>query len=379
MYLAATNKLEKTQLIASIVEKVRRDSPGGGFVQKDFATGLWHEIGDDKARDKVGHAIRRVIDDAKKKSRKSIKAKSTLTDAAGTDSTSVEKGSTFRHTKAMDKHVFDHDDVVTESTFKGKMFVDSIEEFVYPDTGNHTTISVGKISDQDGGGLALLPDRFFSQAQHNKNPNNIVMPSSLFHQGRSFGSASTFDNSQVIATMNQSLTGQPCSGMVFPQMTSSFINEPAQDSLPGVVERSSASSQHQVDRLDQTRTADNGYLPLPMHLNQAETQAERFSTLMREQQHHMNLLLRNRLTLSDHSQSGIQSFTGYVCETEDGILLQKISQMAGRTHSASSECATGGHMGSSGVMWSTTGSLGREASMSHQLGEGAFDSLPLLP
>lgn len=62
LYLAAKTKLEKTQVIASVVEKVRRDSGGGGFVKQDAKSGLWYEIGDDKARDKVGHAIRRYLD-----------------------------------------------------------------------------------------------------------------------------------------------------------------------------------------------------------------------------------------------------------------------------------------------------------------------------
>lgn len=53
LYVAARTKLEKTQVIASVVDKVRRESPGGGFVKRDFHTGLWFEIGDDKARDKV--------------------------------------------------------------------------------------------------------------------------------------------------------------------------------------------------------------------------------------------------------------------------------------------------------------------------------------
>ena len=87
LYVAARTKLEKTQVIASVVDKVRRDSPGGGFVKRDFHSGLWFEIGDDKARDKVGHAIRRAIEDGKKQSKNKsseakTKMKSTVADAA---------------------------------------------------------------------------------------------------------------------------------------------------------------------------------------------------------------------------------------------------------------------------------------------------------
>jgi hypothetical protein len=48
LYVAARTKLEKTNVIQNVVEKVRRDSVGGGFVKKDFHSGLWFEIGDDK-------------------------------------------------------------------------------------------------------------------------------------------------------------------------------------------------------------------------------------------------------------------------------------------------------------------------------------------
>lgn len=61
-YLAAKTKLEKTQVIAALIDKVRSESPGGGFVKKDFYSSRWHEIGDEKARDKVGHAIRKAAE-----------------------------------------------------------------------------------------------------------------------------------------------------------------------------------------------------------------------------------------------------------------------------------------------------------------------------
>jgi hypothetical protein len=65
-YVTATTKLKKTQVIAAVIDKVRSDSPGGGFVKKDFYTGRWHEIGNEKARDKVGHAIRKAAEELQK-------------------------------------------------------------------------------------------------------------------------------------------------------------------------------------------------------------------------------------------------------------------------------------------------------------------------
>jgi hypothetical protein len=52
LYTAARTKHEKTNVIQAVVEKVRSESPGGGFVKRDLHTGRWFEIGDDKSRDK---------------------------------------------------------------------------------------------------------------------------------------------------------------------------------------------------------------------------------------------------------------------------------------------------------------------------------------
>ena len=61
-YVKARTKYEKTKVIADLIEKIRRDSPSGGFVKQDFYSGCWHEIGLERARDKVGHAIRKAAD-----------------------------------------------------------------------------------------------------------------------------------------------------------------------------------------------------------------------------------------------------------------------------------------------------------------------------
>jgi hypothetical protein len=52
---------------------VRSESPSGGFVKKDFHSGRWYELGDEKARDKVGHAIRKAAEELQGK--KGIKSK----------------------------------------------------------------------------------------------------------------------------------------------------------------------------------------------------------------------------------------------------------------------------------------------------------------
>jgi hypothetical protein len=53
-YLNVNTKYQKSEVIAKIVAEVRNRSPGGGFVKKDFYSNRWFEVGDEKARDKVG-------------------------------------------------------------------------------------------------------------------------------------------------------------------------------------------------------------------------------------------------------------------------------------------------------------------------------------
>jgi hypothetical protein len=67
-YTKVTSKYEKTQVIVAVIETIRCESPGG-FIKKDFCSGQWYKIGDEKARDKVGHAIRKAAEELERKSR----------------------------------------------------------------------------------------------------------------------------------------------------------------------------------------------------------------------------------------------------------------------------------------------------------------------
>ena len=64
-YMKAKTKLDKSMVLSSIVERVR-DQNGGRFVKRR-RNGEWYEIGDDQAREKVGHAIREAIAAGEKK------------------------------------------------------------------------------------------------------------------------------------------------------------------------------------------------------------------------------------------------------------------------------------------------------------------------
>jgi hypothetical protein len=55
---AAGTKKEKSRVVVDIVDRIRNERPEGGFIRKDYYSGRWVEIGESKAREKVGHAIR---------------------------------------------------------------------------------------------------------------------------------------------------------------------------------------------------------------------------------------------------------------------------------------------------------------------------------
>ena len=71
-YSKASSKLEKSLIVSSIVDKIRRDSPNGGFVKFNSQTGEWYEVGDHLAREKVGQSFR---DSLSSQYRSSTKAK----------------------------------------------------------------------------------------------------------------------------------------------------------------------------------------------------------------------------------------------------------------------------------------------------------------
>jgi hypothetical protein len=60
-YIKATTKTEKGHVIIDIVERIRRESPSGvGLVRQNKKNGLWFYIGLEKAKDKIGHALRKA-------------------------------------------------------------------------------------------------------------------------------------------------------------------------------------------------------------------------------------------------------------------------------------------------------------------------------
>mmetsp|Transcript_22530 Transcript_22530/g.49104 ORF Transcript_22530/g.49104 Transcript_22530/m.49104 type:complete len:360 (+) Transcript_22530:331-1410(+) len=58
VYLTARFKREKRLIACSIVSEIRALKPPGRFLQLDKKSGLWKDIGDEKARDKTSQALR---------------------------------------------------------------------------------------------------------------------------------------------------------------------------------------------------------------------------------------------------------------------------------------------------------------------------------
>lgn len=60
-YAEAKTKLQKSVIVMSIVDQVKGNSPFGGFIKKDSATGKWYRVTDNLAREKVGQSLREAL------------------------------------------------------------------------------------------------------------------------------------------------------------------------------------------------------------------------------------------------------------------------------------------------------------------------------
>lgn len=58
-----STKKSKSDLIKSLMQQVRENSPQGGFVKFDSETGRWFEVGDRIAREKVSQCFRDALND----------------------------------------------------------------------------------------------------------------------------------------------------------------------------------------------------------------------------------------------------------------------------------------------------------------------------
>lgn len=68
-YVYAKTKIEKSQVVASIVEHLRQSDSVGGFIKKNHRTGRWMAVSDALAREKVGHSLRDALSAMKRAQR----------------------------------------------------------------------------------------------------------------------------------------------------------------------------------------------------------------------------------------------------------------------------------------------------------------------
>jgi len=73
-YSEARSKAEKSRIVSTIVASIRRASPEGGFVKEEG--GLWYEVGDHIAREKVGQSFRDSLHTMYKSSSKAKNSRS---------------------------------------------------------------------------------------------------------------------------------------------------------------------------------------------------------------------------------------------------------------------------------------------------------------
>jgi hypothetical protein len=72
-YMEASNRFEKSLVIASIVDIIR--ATGGRFLKWDFQMGKWYELSSQQSKEKVGHAIRDAVSAYESKAKKDSKDK----------------------------------------------------------------------------------------------------------------------------------------------------------------------------------------------------------------------------------------------------------------------------------------------------------------
>ena len=60
-YLDAESRLDKTAILMDVIEQVRQNNPGGGFVKQNPKTGQYFEVGDFLAKEKTAQAFRDAL------------------------------------------------------------------------------------------------------------------------------------------------------------------------------------------------------------------------------------------------------------------------------------------------------------------------------
>jgi hypothetical protein len=89
-YIAATTKTEKGNVIVDILRQVRSESSSGaGLIRHNPKSGRWSYIGLEKAKDKIGHALRKSAQELhKRQTRGTSKSKQKIRESSSSGSLS---------------------------------------------------------------------------------------------------------------------------------------------------------------------------------------------------------------------------------------------------------------------------------------------------
>jgi hypothetical protein len=132
-YLNAQSKTEKGRVIAAIIAETRRESPTGtGLVRQCPKTLRWSYIGLDKAKDKIGHALRKAAQEYGRKEAKHNGNSTThiMLPHSASSSLSSQLDSTTTATRSMSSSDSDHED--EDVTARDRYRIDSSGSYRYP-------------------------------------------------------------------------------------------------------------------------------------------------------------------------------------------------------------------------------------------------------
>ena len=102
-YATAKTKLEKSMVVIAVVDTIRNN--GGGFVRKTRDSSSWIDIGDQLAKEKVGHALRHFIhsqEHAQEEARAATEAQAVISQAGAETAADSQRDSTYRKTRRVD-------------------------------------------------------------------------------------------------------------------------------------------------------------------------------------------------------------------------------------------------------------------------------------
>ena len=99
---ATTSQMKKSAIVSAIIQTVRTQSPKGSFMKFDTSSGLWQEVGDHLAREKVGQIIRDALHSHYRSSAKAKKNRRQTEQAKASDAMIMISSTNFQISSKID-------------------------------------------------------------------------------------------------------------------------------------------------------------------------------------------------------------------------------------------------------------------------------------